>query len=101
MNIPKIGESLNEEQIDFLNVLSKSCRNSIVAMVANAQSGHPGGSCSMIDYLTILYAFIISQTGEDLIISNGHTSPAAYSILAEMGYVDRTDVIEKFRKERS
>jgi len=98
MIIPKIGESLNEEHTDFLKVLSKSCRNAIVAMTNNSQSGHPGGSCSMIDYLALLYAFIISQTGEDLIISNGHTSPAAYSILAEMGYVDRTDVIEKFRK---
>lgn len=98
MNIPKIGESLNKEHIEFLNVLSKSCRNAIVAMTTNAQSGHPGGSCSMIDYLALLYAFIISQTGEDLIVSNGHTSPAVYSILAEMGYTDRTDVIEKFRK---
>jgi len=98
MEIPKIGESLSKEHIDFLKVLSKSCRNAIVAMTAQSQSGHPGGSCSMIDYLALLYAFIISQTGEDLIISNGHTSPAAYSILAEMGYIDRTDVIEKFRK---
>ena len=98
MDIPKLGQPLNENHISFLNVLSKSCRNSIVAMTANAQSGHPGGSCSMIDYLALLYAFIISQTGEDLIISNGHVSPAAYSILAEMGYIDRMDVIEKFRK---
>jgi transketolase len=98
MNIPKPGQSLDNNQINFLKVLSKSCRNAIVAMTANSQSGHPGGSCSMIDYLAVLYAFIISQNGEDLIISNGHTSPAAYSILAEMGYIDRTDVIEKFRK---
>jgi transketolase len=98
MDIPKIGEPLTEEHINFLNTLSKSCRNAIVAMTANAGSGHPGGSCSMIDYLALLYAFIISQTGEDLVISNGHVSPAAYSILAEMGYIDRTDVIEKFRQ---
>jgi transketolase len=98
MNIPKPGQPLDDKQIDFLKVLSKSCRNAIVAMTANAQSGHPGGSCSMIDFLALLYAFIISQTGEDLVISNGHTSPAAYSILAEMGYIDRTDVVAKFRK---
>jgi len=98
MNIPKIGEPLNNEQVSFLNTLSKSCRNAIIAMTAQSQSGHPGGSCSMIDFLALLYAFIISQTGEDLVVSNGHTSPAVYSILAEMGYIGRDDVIKKFRK---
>jgi transketolase len=101
MNIPKIGEPLSQEHIVFLNTLSKSCRNAIIAMTAQSQSGHPGGSCSMIDYLALLYAFIISQTGEDLVISNGHTSPAAYSILAEMGYINRKEVIETFRKKGS
>ncbi len=101
MNIPKIGESLSQEHISFLNTLSKSCRNAIIAMTAQSQSGHPGGSCSMIDFLALLYAFIISQTGEDLIVSNGHTSPAVYSILAEMGYINRNEVIEKFRKKGS
>ncbi len=98
MNIPQIGQPLDDRHIDFLNTLSKSCRNSIVAMVANVQSGHPGGACSMIDYLAVLYAFIISQTGEDVIVSNGHVSAAVYSILAEMGYIDREKVIENFRK---
>ncbi|MBN1258723.1 transketolase [Candidatus Peregrinibacteria bacterium] len=101
MDIPKIGEPLTAEHIDFLKTLSKSCRNSIVAMTANAQSGHPGGSCSVIDYLALLYAFIISQTGEDVIVSNGHVSPAVYAILAEMGYIPREDVIKTFRKRGS
>ena len=98
MIIPKIGESLNEEHVDFLKILSKSCRNSIVAMVANAQSGHPGGACSSIDYLATLYAFIISQTGEDLVVSNGHISAGVYSILADMGYIPKEEVVEDFRK---
>jgi len=98
---PKIGQPLEQEHIDFLNVLSKSCRNAIVAMTANAQSGHPGGSCSAIDYLSLLYAFIISQTGEDVVVSGGHISPAVYSILAEMGYIDREEVIRDFRKDGS
>jgi transketolase len=95
---PKIGEPLKKEHIAFLKTLSKSCRNAIVAMTANAQSGHPGGSCSVIDYLATLYAFVISQTGEPVIVSNGHVSPAVYSILAEMGYIPRQKVIEGFRK---
>ncbi|MBU1018026.1 transketolase [Patescibacteria group bacterium] len=98
---PQIGQPLSEEHVDFLKILSRSCRNAIVAMVANSQSGHPGGSCSVIDYLALLYAFIISQTGEDLVISNGHVSPAAYSILAEMGYISREEVVRDFRKNGS
>ncbi len=97
-NFPKIGEPLTQEHVEFLRVLSKSCRNAIVAMTTNAQSGHPGGSCSVIDYLSLLYAFIISQTGEDVVVSNGHVSPAVYSILAEMGYIPRQEVIDGFRK---
>jgi len=99
--LPKIGEPLSNEHIQFLKTLSKSCRNAIVAMTANSQSGHPGGSCSVIDYLCLLYAFIISQTGEDVVVSNGHVSPAVYSILAEMGYIPRDDVIKCFRKNCS
>ncbi|PIZ74771.1 transketolase [Candidatus Peregrinibacteria bacterium CG_4_10_14_0_2_um_filter_43_11] len=97
-SIPTIGQSLTQEHLDFLAVLSKRCRNSIVAMTANAQSGHPGGSCSVIDYLSLLYAFIVSQTGEDVVVSNGHVSPAVYSVLAEMGYIPRDEVIQGFRK---
>lgn len=67
-------------------------------MVANAQSGHPGGACSSIDYLSIIYAFIVSQTGEDVIVSNGHISAGVYSILAEMGYIPKEEAIADFRK---
>ncbi|MBU0727760.1 transketolase [Patescibacteria group bacterium] len=98
MNIPKIGNKLTDEHVQFLNVLGKSCRNAIVTMVANAQSGHPGGACSSIDYLATIYAFIVSQTGEDVVVSNGHVSAAVYSILAEMGYIPREEVINDFRK---
>ncbi len=95
---PQIGQPLQDDHINFLNTLSKSCRHSIVAMVANAQSGHPGGACSVIDYLSLIYAFIISQTGEDVVVSNGHVSAGVYSILAEMGYIPREEVINDFRK---
>ena len=100
-NFPKLGQPLSADHIKFLKTLSKSCRNAIVGMVANSQSGHPGGSCSVIDYLSLLYAFIISQTGEDVVVSNGHVSPAVYSILAEMGYIPRDEVIRDFRKNGS
>jgi len=92
------GTPLTPEQIETLKAIAKSCRRSIVEMVKNSQSGHPGGSLSSIDYLTLLYANIISKTGEDVVVSNGHISPGVYSILAEMDYIPKDEAIKTFRK---
>ncbi len=97
-SFPQPGAPLNKEHIDFLKTFTKSCRHSILKMVTNAGSGHPGGSLSTIDYLATVYAFIISRTGEKAVISHGHTSPAVYSVLAELGYIDKEDVVKNFRK---
>ena len=97
-SIQKIGEQLTEDQLTFLHTFSQSCRHSILDMVVNAQSGHPGGSLGCIDYLTLLYTSIIGQTGNPVIISNGHISPAVYSVLAELGYIAKQDAITGFRK---
>lgn len=98
MNLPKFGEALSEDQIKILSAFAKACRSSILQMVTNAQSGHPGGSLSTIDYLATLYPLVLGQTGEKLVVSNGHISPAVYSSLAEMGYIPKDDVVANFRK---
>jgi len=67
-------------------------------MTMNSQSGHPGGSCSVIDYLALIYSFIISQTGEEVVVSNGHVSPGVYSILGHMGYLPMEEAVKTFRK---
>ncbi len=96
--MPSLPENLSAEEIKILEIFAKSCRKTIVKMVTEAQSGHPGGSLSCIDYLSLLYLHIIGKTGEEIIISNGHISPAVYSILAEMNYIDKEEVIRNFRK---
>lgn len=98
LTIPQLGQSLSPNHVSFLRAFSKSCRRSIVEMTKNAQSGHPGGSLSCIDYLSLLYAFVIGQTGEKIVVSNGHISPAVYSVLAEMGYIDKEEAVAGFRK---
>jgi len=98
MTIPQLSQALTQEQVNFLQTFSKSCRKSILEMVTNAQSGHPGGSLSCIDYLAVVYSYIISQGGEKIVVSNGHISPAVYSTLAEMGYIPKEDVVKNFRK---
>ncbi|PIR77225.1 MAG: transketolase, partial [Candidatus Magasanikbacteria bacterium CG10_big_fil_rev_8_21_14_0_10_38_6] len=93
-----LSQNLSKEQLAFLKTFSKSCRHSIIAMLKQSQSGHPGGSLGCVDYLSLLYTQILSQTGEKIIISNGHISPAVYAVLAEMGYINKQDVINGFRK---
>jgi transketolase len=101
MSLPKIGQALETEHIEFLKTFTKSCRKSILQMVTNAQSGHPGGSLSSIDFLATFYAYIVSQTGEKVVVSNGHISPAVYSVLAELGYIPKEEVVRDFRKSGS
>lgn len=95
---PESGQKLGADRIKFLETLTKSCRRTIVEMVKESQSGHPGGSLSMVDLLATLYAFRITETDEKIVISNGHTSPAVYSILAECGAIEKEDVVANFRK---
>ena len=43
-----------------LREISTSIRRSIVEMIYHAKSGHPGGSLSIADILTVLYFVTIS-----------------------------------------
>ena len=81
MTTPNFGEPLSDEQLALLRAVSTACRRSIIEMTACAQSGHPGGSLSVIDYLSLLYTFVISQHNDPVVVSNGHVSPAVYAIL--------------------
>lgn len=101
LTVPSLSDRLSEEHLTFLRAFSKSCRHSIIAMLRNSQSGHPGGSLSCIDYLSLLYSYLISQTGEQVIVSNGHISPAVYSVLAELNVVSKEELIRDFRKAGS
>jgi transketolase len=71
-------------------------------MVADVQSGHPGGSLGCADFLTALYfdimnikpeSFTMDGKGEDVFfLSNGHISPVLYSVLSRRGYFDKSEL---------
>ena len=90
--------TLTKQDIQKIEAFAKSCRRTIIEMLKQSQSGHPGGSLGCIDYLSLLYTQIIRDTGEKVVVSNGHISPAVYAVLAELGYVKKQDVIKGFRK---
>ena len=98
-----------------LQELSNTLRKDILFMVYTAQSGHIGGPFSMIDFMTTLYfgmtedkKYFLNYDKENpnnpdndyVIISKAHCSPAMYSILAKIGYID-TRELENFRKLHS
>ncbi len=78
-----------------LKDFTQQVRRDIVRMVHAVQSGHPGGSLGCAEFLTVLYQEILDYNtnfkmdgkNEDLFfLSNGHISPAFYSVLARSGY---------------
>jgi len=70
-------------------------RRDILRQVHKVDSGHPGGSLGCAEFFTVLYQevmthdpnFNMNGQGEDIFfLSNGHISPAFYSVLARSGY---------------
>jgi len=96
---------LKKADIKELEKIANNTRIDIVNAVYEAKSGHPGGSLSCADILTVLYfnqMNIDEKNPKDalrdrFVLSKGHCSIALYSILAQRGYFDK-DEIKGFRK---
>lgn len=81
-------------EIRELENTASKVRIGIVKALHNAGSGHPGGSLSIADLVTVLYFDEMNvdptnpkMEGRDkLILSKGHAAPAQYSALAVRGY---------------
>ena len=81
-------------------------RADIVEMIAEAGSGHPGGSLSAADIVAVLYFGGILRHDSSrpdwperdrFILSKGHAAPVLYAALAEAGYFGR-DHLATLRK---
>ncbi len=79
---------------DDLSRIARDVREDIIKMLLEAGSGHPAGSLSMTDILVALYFGIMHHDPKNpnwkdrdrLVVSNGHTCPALYAVLARSGY---------------
>jgi len=75
-------------------------RKDILIMLANAKSGHTGGSLSMVEILLALYYYKLRHKpkepkwpGRDrFILSKGHGCPALYAVLADVGYFPKKEL---------
>lgn len=85
------------ENLELMKI-SKNVRMNIIKMLGQSKSGHPGGSLSMADILTVLYFDEMKIDPKDstwdgrdrFVLSKGHGAPALYSILSEVGYIEES-----------
>lgn len=83
-----------------LKTFATNIRKNIVKMVAGAKSGHPGGSLSGADLLTVLYFNEMNITKENasstnrdrFVLSKGHASPLLYATLCEKGFIEEEEL---------
>lgn len=96
---------MDQSQKKALAVTATKGRLLALQCVYEAASGHPGGSMSAMDLLTVLYFDIMHidpQNPQDpdrdrFVLSKGHCTPALYSILALRGYFP-VEELHKFRR---
>ena len=93
--VQKLGRDPSAEEI------AKEMRIDIVKMIAEAGSGHPGGSLSCTDILCALYfGGVMRHNAENpddpdrdrFILAKGHAAPAQYAALAHAGYFPREEL---------
>jgi len=91
--------------IGQLKSIAKDVRRDIISMIYAAGSGHPGGSLSATDFLTVLFYDYMhhdpknpkDENRDRFILSKGHCTPVYYSLLARTGYFSVDELIT-FRK---
>ena len=99
---------MSEQVFDPAVVSAKATRmrGDIVEMIAEAGSGHPGGSLSAADIVATLYFGGVLRhdptnpvwpARDRFILSKGHAAPVLYAALAEAGYFGR-DHLSTLRK---
>ena len=97
-----------KKEIKELAKLANENRQNVIKMVHNAKSGHIGGSLSSADIMTVLFHKCmknVPKCREDknynsrdrFVLSKGHVSPVYYSVLAQLGYIPK-DELMTFRK---
>ena len=80
----------------------------VVSMIWKAQSGHPGGSLSVAEFVTACYWHAMDvdpknprwEDRDRFVLSKGHTCPAQYAALAMKGFFP-VEVLDTLRKEGS
>lgn len=97
---------LHEEKIKFLEEKANKIRQSLIAMLVEAGSGHTAGPLGMADVFTAMYFHVLKhdpkrldwEERDRLVLSNGHICPVQYATMAHAGYfsVEELKTLRKF-----
>ncbi|MBP6978791.1 MAG: transketolase [Lentimicrobiaceae bacterium] len=87
-------------KIHMLSRLSREIRQAVLESLAEAGSGHTGGSLDLADIFTCLYFDILRhnpkfpdwEERDRLILSIGHVAPVLYATLAQAGYFPKQEL---------
>jgi len=99
---------LDKNEVKELKNFSNKVRQQVINMIANAQSGHPGGSLSAVEIMSVLYKKVMKicpewknspdfSNRDRFVLSKGHASATLYAVLADCGYFDESELMT-FRK---
>ncbi|MCD6256854.1 transketolase [Candidatus Aerophobetes bacterium] len=86
--------------MDKLYQKATKLRKLVLQMIHQAGSGHPGGSLSAVDIITVLYFYEMRidsknpnwENRDRFVLSKGHACPALYAALAEKGFFPKKDL---------
>ena len=92
---------MNKHEVNMLNLNAYKIRRHILDGVYNAASGHPGGSLSIAEIMSVLYFKEMNVDPKDpknpdrdrFVMSKGHCAPALYGALAEKGFIPKEDIV--------
>lgn len=99
---------MKDSRSDALSIKKDAARirADILEMIQVVQSGHPGGSLSIVEILLALYRAKLRVDPGDphredrdrFILSKGHCAPALYAVLADAGFFPRERLLDSFRR---
>lgn len=86
--------------IKELKEVCRQVRIDIVNEVADAKSGHPGGSLSAVEMMVAVYYTQMRVDPKDpknpdrdrFVLSKGHSAPCLYAVLAEKGFFPKEEL---------
>ena len=92
--------AIEKPSVEQMKKTAQDLRVAIINMIYKAGSGHPGGSFSCCEILTVLYfnelrVDPLNSTDpcrDRFILSKGHACPALYAVLAEKGFIPKEEL---------
>ena len=95
---------MDKQKLSGLKKYATIIRKHIIEQTYSAASGHPGGSLSAADIITVLYFSEMRIDPQNpkwderdrFVLSKGHCSPALYGALAEKGFFPKEELL-RFR----